>query len=534
MPNSLAKISKVLKPLGGKSDGVVAIKFHYQEISITETRQNSRDTEIVTLGRIQLPRPVDLAAIQHSQDMIIEAIRTLKEQVRPQSVDASIIIPGQIIQVRQINLPYLSPKEIARETKDMGFWTESEPDLEKYTDPVVSCQVLTSSEDDDLTRILLAFGERARIQPWIDIVLAAHFNPVFIESDVFSLANLRFITLPVEDQRQGQIIIQLDRNFCQCVAFTSDRMHRIKLEISEFDLVLLDQAGNTTSLEGEFWEEVAGRVANIIRQAILYLKEEQDFEPPSKVYLVSEYDRSRSILPLLGKKLDLVSLCEWDPCDGVILSPMASSFMEGCANTSRMASLFGASLQRLGIYGEKRDIPFSLNMLPRYGNLRKNRQISVITKTFSLALGISILLLSLWTMGLVLPRYIQSERVSRDYQSLEFTSNQIKAQTDKAMADLRQISHDIEIMRALQSTTYRTTFLKTLPDLLPERVELATLEMTQDHEVTITGFARVNEAVANFHQELQESGFLDMSTVEFAEDGRLITFTINGRLRNKE
>ncbi|XDZ66750.1 PilN domain-containing protein [Alphaproteobacteria bacterium LSUCC0684] len=534
MPNSLAKISKVLKPLGGKIDAVVAIKLHHQEISIAEIRASGKSFHVITLGNIRLPRPVDPAAIHLNQEMITDAIRSLKDQIGLTVVDAAIIIPGQIIQIREINLPYLSPKEITRETKDMAFWIEYEPDLEKFDDPVLSFQILQSSEDDDLTRILLTFAESAHIQPWIDIVLAAHLNPVFLESDALSLINLRYITLPIEDQRQGQMIIQLDRNFCQCLAFERHHVHRIKLEISEFDLVLLDQARETNPLEGDFWEEVSGRVANVIRQAILYLKEEQDFEPPSKVYLVSEYDKCENILPLLSKQFDLAPLILWNPFQGISLSLQASACADRCSNPTKFASTIGTSLQKLGIYGEKGHTPFSVNILPRHKILQRNRQISVITTTFSRGLMISIFLLAGWTAGFIVPQYIDSERISRDYKSLEFNSDHINAQINEAMEALQKIGHEIEIMRILQSSSFRTSFLETLPDLLPDRMELASLEMKQSNEVKITGFARMEQAITLFQQELHQSGFIDQSSIETVKDKDFISFTLIGKLRKTE
>jgi len=534
MPNLLAKITKGLKPIGGKIDAVAAIKVHHQEISIAEIRTSGKNIQVTTLGNIRLPRPVDPAAIHLNQDMIADCIRSLKDQLNLTVVDAAIVIPGQIIQFRQINLPYLSPKELTRETTDMTFWIEHEPDLEKFEDPILSFQTLQSSEDDDLTRILFTFAERAHIQPWIDIVLAAHLNPVFLESNALSMINLRFITLPVEEQRQVQMIIQLDRHFCQCMAFERNHMHRIKLEISEFDLVLLDQARETQPLDGDFWEEVSCRVARIIREAILYLKEEQDFELPAKVYLVSEYDRCENILPLLSKQFDLAPLIMWNPFQGISLSPQANACADEHGNPSKFASILGASLQKLGIYGEKKHIPFSTNMLPSHETLKRNRQISVISTTFSRSLMISIFLLAGWTAGFIVPQYIDSERISRDYKSLKFNSEHLNAQIKETTETLQKIGQEIEIMQTLQTSSFRTSFLETLPDLLPDGMELASLEMNQSNEIIITGFAMVEQAIPAFQQELRQSGYMDQSTVETMKDKNFLSFTLIGRLSKTE
>ena len=145
--------------------------------------------------------------------------------------------------------------------------------------------------------------KKNQIQPWMDMVLASHLNPVFIEPEALSLVNFRFTTLPIDEQRQNQVIVQLSNDTCQCVAFERDKVHTVKLEISEFDLVLLEQAEETGELDGEFWDEVAGRVANIIKQSLLYLQEEQDFQPFTVVYLISEYSRCKNIISIPGQAL---------------------------------------------------------------------------------------------------------------------------------------------------------------------------------------------------------------------------------------
>jgi len=534
MSNFLAKISKVLKPIGGKMDALVAVKLHHQEVSLAEMRYVNGRINVITLGSISLPRPVDFAAIHRSQEMIADAIRSLKAKLRLTAVDAAITIPGQPIQIRQFNLPYMNPKELAREAKDIAFWIENEPDLEKFDDPSLSYQVLVSSEDDDLIRLLLAFAERAQLQPWIDILLAAHLNPVFLESEALSLINLNYSTLPTEDQRQSQVMVQLDRQHCQCIAFERNRVHRLRLEISEFDLVLLEQAEETGPVEGEFWDEVTGRVAHVIRQAILYLQEEQDFQPPAKVYLVSEYPRCRHILPLLEKKVDLSRITLWNPLEKMDLCADAAAVAAACANPSRLSSCIGASLQKLGIYGEKNRVPFVVNSLPRHELLRRNRQFSILITTLSRGLAASILFLGIWTGGFVLPPYIQSERVSRDFQSLEFNAGQIEAQIDEATKALQKTAMEIEEMRSLQASYGKMEFLETLPDLLPDGAELSFLGIDEANEVHITGFALSGQAVAFFRQQLLESGFMDSISLDMTEESNLMGFTVTGRLRRLE
>ena len=266
MANTLAQFAKLLKPIGGKPDMLVAIKIHPRAVSLVELRFAGNRIDVITLHSVGLPSIVDFKYIQRSQDMIADAVRSAKSDANLTAVDAAICVPGQIIQMRIVNLPYMSTKELTKEAREIEFWVENEPDVGKLENPFIQYQVLVNSENDDLTRVLLCFAEENQIQPWMDLVLASHLNPVFIEPEALSLVNLRYTTLPLDEQRQNQVIVQISNDTCQCIAFEKEKVHSIKLEISEFDLVLLEQAEEAGELDGEFWDEVAGRVANVIKQ----------------------------------------------------------------------------------------------------------------------------------------------------------------------------------------------------------------------------------------------------------------------------
>ena len=60
----------------------------------------------------------------------------------------------------------------------------------------------------------------------------------------------------------------------------------------------------------------------------------------------------------------------------------------------------------------------SVNMLPSYKALRKNRQYGVMTKTFTRAFVAMVLFLGVWTGGVVLPQFLESQRVGRDFENL--------------------------------------------------------------------------------------------------------------------
>ena len=80
MANTLAQFAKLLKPIGGKPDMVVAIKIHPRAVSLVELRFAGNRIDVITLHSVGLPRMVDFKNIQRSQDMIADAIRSAKSE----------------------------------------------------------------------------------------------------------------------------------------------------------------------------------------------------------------------------------------------------------------------------------------------------------------------------------------------------------------------------------------------------------------------------------------------------------------------
>lgn len=532
MANTLAQIAKLLKPLGGQPDQLVAIKVHPQAVSLVETRVVGDRIDVITLNSVGLPRMVDFNNINRSQDMIADAIRSVKEDAKLTAVDASICIPGSIAQLRIISLPYMSQKELAKEAKEIDFWIENDPDLAKIDNPVIEYQVLISSENDDLTRVLLVYAEENLIQPWMDLVLASHLNPVYLDPEALSLVNLRYATLPIDEQRQNQVIVQLNSTDCQCVAFERNKVHRVKLEISEFDLVLLEQAEEAGELEGEFWDEVAGRVANVIKQAMLYLQEEQDFQPFTMVYLVSEYSRCKNIIPIIDKHLDLAPVTLWNPLQTMNFTKDVTSFAETYENPSVLSSVLGVALQKLNIYDERLRTIMNVNLLPQYKSLRRNRQMGVMAKTLTRSLAAVVLLMGVWTLGVVLPQFLESQRVSRDFENLKTEAQSIQARLDGATNSLKEAGRSIEQMRSIRNPSGKIFLLETLPDLMPEGAELKSMSVTDSTNITIEGYAQSDKVIFFFQNELASSGLIDAIAVDTAEDEteELIAFTLTGTL----
>ena len=271
MAKTLTKLASFFRPLGGGSDDLVAVKLHRRAITVAEIRHNSNVINIDTIASAPLARDLQVARITRQHDMIADTLRGMREGGLFSARDAGIIIPSGVVTLRQFNLPYLTAAELTRESKDVAFWVEAEPDVGKLEDPFIAYHTLLSSENDDVTRVVVGYAEMATLRPWSDILLSAHLNPAYIELEPIALANYLHASLPADERRQSQAILHVSADRIEIVAFQPSRFHTVKLEISDFDQILLAEIEDVDDPSGEFWEEVGGRVANTLKQAMMFL-----------------------------------------------------------------------------------------------------------------------------------------------------------------------------------------------------------------------------------------------------------------------
>ncbi|MEK9962295.1 MAG: hypothetical protein VXB94_12090, partial [Rhodobiaceae bacterium] len=168
----------MLKPIGSGTNDLDAVKLHYNAITVAEVRHKSNLIKIDQLASAALPRNIEPTNTTRQQDMIRDTIIGLGEQTGFSTRNVGMIVPGDVI---QIDMPYISPTELEAEAEDPNFWSEQEPDIGKLQDPHIAYETLVSSEDDDLTRVIVGYAEAAQMQQWSDILLAARLNPVYLE-----------------------------------------------------------------------------------------------------------------------------------------------------------------------------------------------------------------------------------------------------------------------------------------------------------------------------------------------------------------
>ena len=536
MARSLTKFASFLRPIGKGSDALVAVKLHSNAVTLAEVRHKSNVINIDQLGSVGLPRRFDPQNLARQQDMIGEIIRTFRDQSGVTNRDAGIVLPGGIVSLRQLNLPYMTAAELAKEAEDITFWTEIEPDIGKLEDPQISYATLVSSENDDLTRVVVGFAERASMTQWSDLLLNAHLNPVFLELESVALANYLYASISPEERQQSQAIMHLSGDRIELIAFAAQRFHVLKLEISEFDQVLLSEIEDVSDTTGEFWDEVGGRIANTMKQAVLFLQEEHNFPPFQHVHVVVDALRAENFIHLIDRHFSLAPVRLWDPTKTAEMSPPVQNLISQVANRSGFTSALGLRLRRLGTFGDDGPGLMQLSMLPQGATLCRNRQIGVVLRTMvAFWLGTAGLMLT-WTGLGVLPPFLKSQSDSRGFEAIQTEAiaeqSRIKSINDK----VGQLDTELNNLNIVATQRGKTRIMDTLPDLVPEGVELSSYVLTEGTRLVLTGAATNPSVVQLFISELSNSGLIEAPTPSeplLRETGTLYDFQITGTLRQE-
>ena len=524
MANTLSSLAQILRPIGGGTDNIVAVKLHSNAVTVAELRNTGKEVSIEHLASVAFPRLLDLQNLGRQQDMVADTIRSMRDQGMFSAQDAAILLPPGILSVRQLNLPYTPANELAKEGRFIDFWAESEPDIAKFEEPHFFYDVLVSSENDDLTRVLLSYAEESAIRPWADILLAAHLNPVFLDVETVSLANYRYATLPRDEKRQSQAVLHVSDNRLEIIAFQQTRFHSIRLEVSEFDLILLKDIETVEDPTGDFWDEIGGRLANTMKQAVLFLQEELDFAPFSIIYIAVDSPQADNLVKLFDKHFTLAPISLWNPTEGVTTASGVSQILSQVPNKSLFASVFGLGLQRLGTFGTPDNLLVKLNMLPAYRSLLRNRQVSVISRSLVKLWFVIFIVMGLWTGGLVLPQYLESQVGSRGFESIAQDAQSTQAQLQSITNEVQSLDNELTALSGELQARGRVQFMDTLPDLVPDGVELDTMLVQNHTNLTITGSARSEEAIKLLESEIANSGLAGNMVIETRPPNDGITY----------
>jgi Tfp pilus assembly protein PilN len=286
-----------------------------------------------------------------------------------------------------------------------------------------------------------------------------------------------------------------------------------KINISDFDEALLMELESVDEPGGDFWEEVAIRVSEQVKQAIAFVVETYEFPNPDKVFFVSEYKSIDNFVTLIEDRLGTARVIVYDAMEDVDVPNEHAKYLDYFENPSVFTTAVGLATQGINVEGRgashlhRRLI--SMNFLQDAPRIRRNRQLGALNRILTLAI-MAVLVFSGSVLGInTIPAYLQTREASKQF-------NQAKsiAQTQKlrrAVSERKLLEANALVSNMQKNTVRRghAKFLTALPAMLPIGTELQGLTISQTDGVALSGLATSNEQVNEIKRNLRTQGFVN-------------------------
>ncbi|HAT07881.1 MAG TPA: hypothetical protein DCS39_01340 [Rhodobiaceae bacterium] len=503
---------QIAGPLLRRQERIIAVKLHPDAVSVVQLHPTVNDWEMDRLVSWSLENAIGRAPVQDHFPYLTNQIAAAAEEAGVDGVDAGISVPHSLFDVRTLELPYMEENELEKESRDPEFWEEFDPELNNLIGKVVRHQILYSNEGENRTDVMVASLPIGELERYRAMMLEANLVPVFVENELFSMVNGIYARMTTDERFKPFFIIHLCPSNNNIVAHFRGRLYMHKINISDFDEALLMELERVEEVEGDFWEEVAIRVSEQVKQAIAFLSETYDLPSPDKVFLVSEYREIENFYFLLDNRLGKARVIIYDAMDNIDVPKEHQKYVDFFTNSSIFTSAIGLATQGLNIEGRTRDDLhsrlISMNFLEDAPRIKRNRQLAAVNRILSLAI-MAVILFSSAVLGVnTVPAYLQTREASAQYSAAEGAARAEALRRQINEKKMTEVNEVITNIRANAANRGYGVFLSKLPSLLPAGAELQRLEIDEKQGVIMSGLALENAAINDLKQNLRSAKIL--------------------------
>ena len=280
----LAGAVQIAGPLVRHQERIVAVKLHPDAVSVMQLHPTTDKWQMDRLVSWSLERTIGREPVQENYPYLVDQVAAAAAEAEVDGVDAGISVPSGLFDTRTITLPFTPEEDLALEAEDPEFWEEYDPELGNLVGRVLRYHVLYSNENEDKTVVLVSSITVGDLERYRGMLLDANLLPVYIENEMFSLVNGIYSRLSTDDMYRPFAVIHLCPGNNVLVAHKYGQLISHKIDISDFDEALLMELQGVDEVVGDFWEEVAIRVSEQVKQAMAYVTETYDFRIPDKVF----------------------------------------------------------------------------------------------------------------------------------------------------------------------------------------------------------------------------------------------------------
>lgn len=485
-----------------------------------------------------LPRQVDPNRPNVDLEVLQETLAALVDQHGFVGRDVTILLPSSCSEVHTHAVPFDLTKrtdinEFQISANEREFWQEFEPDVQYVKLPTFDSQYIAPGLEASTSQVVVSWADQELLMKYIDLALSARMQPVALVPELQGVLNLLIPQLSRLDREGYFGLLHLARGRNKFLAVGPERIASANVNISELDEELLDEIESVDDVTNAFWGEVGERVGSALKQAILYLREQEGIPPIRNIYVISEETTCHNMLTLIGNHFTLGALRQWRPLD--VLSKHKGLRVESASNIQNQtvwASLIGGGLQKLKptrLAVPDGELPrFQLNLHPQRNQLSRNRQFKAVAKTLNVMSIAAVVLFGVWVTADFGVDFFQlqtsSQQVKSDLNALDSKQHELNQMNSAIQSAESQIA---SLVKA-DVVNAKSKFVMTLPSLLPNGVELSSMSVN-DSTISLTGVALTNVGPQAFLNNIANSRLIKAPLLEVnrAESGK-ITFKIEG------
>lgn len=540
LPQAPATPAKKLKPVKvsmPSRPGELVLKLAPQSWMLAEVLDDKGKVYVKHMATHFLPRPVDPNNPNPDLEILQEVLQAFVAREGLIGRDVTVVLPSSGALTRSFEVPFdltkkADIKEFNANLPAKDFWQEFEADVQDIKFPVFRSQYLAPGDEEGSSKVVFSYADQMLLNKFIDLCLSAQLYPVALVPETLAIMNL---LVPQVDrlEREGYFgLLHIARGRSQLLAVGPERLAAAKVNILELDEELLDEIEAVDDISGEFWEEVGDRLSSALRQAVMYLREQEHIPPFKNIYVICEAPKSDNTLALVKSKFNLGSLKGWNPLNFVTVQPSTLHVLADVPNQAAWASLLGAGLLGLRpskLFVEDVETPkFQINLHPQSDKLYTNRKYRRVAKAANWA-GVGFAsVLAVWFALDLGPRYLRLDREVKSFAQVTTDVQQATGQLSALDGQLNAKRAELQRYLSVSQSPGHERLLLRLPGVLPTGTELSSLEL-KDKMVMVKGHANDPVAPQVFLQNLISSKVM-LDPVLSVQQGTkgLLLFTVQG------
>jgi len=428
--------------------------------------------------------------------------------------DVAFSLASSIADLKMLTVPFdlsakVDQKEFFGNSKDKAFWQEFDADILDLKSPLFSYQYAGPAEDDGNSLIYATWADQRAINICIEFLLSAQLYPILIVPETQAIYNHLFSQLDRLEKESFFGILHLASGRSQLMVIGPERLVHAKLNISELDEVLLEDIEKIDEIEGPFWDEVGARLGNALKQAFLYLKEEEGIPPIRNIYVVSESAKDDNAILLLSRNFNLSNLKSYPGSKSIgQMIPVAER--NNIKNTSIFSGVLGLGLQealKKNMLSNKDSDPLNfirLNLQPNIQRIINNRKLAKLTKIFYLVTATMVTLALIWMVIYLLPVYIINQTQLQDYQIVDKALTNQEQEINAIQMKSKQYDEYIAGLLNTKKGASKSRLMTLLPKIVPAGVELDSFTVTPT-SISITGRATSTATAQAFYNAIADN-----------------------------